>query len=223
MKKTKKLLSSIIALSMAAQGIVSVVNVSAATTGINGKSMSIDFEEYQDGQLPSGTGWSFEKLPSGVEANKFFKVEKIKDIDGVDTQAIVFNSRPDAENPYTFPDTPMLKYTFSQPITGDYIEAEYDILLTPVAGSTDGYNIPSNAGFAEVDTDGKTVTQWGKPTFNDRFVYSKSGSQNYRFSRSSSVNNFDRDNLKYDFSFGENVSQKWVRVRKVYNCKEQTY
>ena len=72
MKKTKKLLSSIIALSMVAQGIVSVVNVCAATTGTSGKSMSIDFEEYQDGQLPSGTGWSFEKLPSGVEANKFF-------------------------------------------------------------------------------------------------------------------------------------------------------
>ena len=223
MKKTKKLLSSIIALSMAAQGIVSVVNVSAATTGTSGKSISIDFEEYQDGQLPSETGWSFEKLPSGVEANTFFKVETIKDIDGVDTQAIVFNSRPDAENPYTYSDTPMLKYTFSQPIMGDYIEAEYDILLTPVAGSIDQIDYPIEVNYAEIDTEGTAVSWWGNPKFSDRFVYYPAEQiQSYRFTKSDAVNVIRGDDIQYKFSFGESKSQ-WVRVRKIYNCKEQTY
>lgn len=225
MKKTKKLLSSIIALSMAAQGIVSVVNVSAATTGISGKSMSIDFEEYQDGQLPSGTGWSFEKLPSGVEANTFFKVETIKDIDGVDTQAIVFNSRPDAENPYTFSDAPMLKYTFSQPITGDYIEAKYDIRLTPISNcdyATYQWPFPACAGFAEVDTEGKTLTKWGKPAFIDRFYDLNSDQKEYRFSQSTQEKTIDSNSIKYIFSLSRTDS-KWLRVRKIYNRKEKTY
>ena len=223
MKKTKKLLSSIIALSMAAQGIVSVVNVSAATTGINGKSMSIDFEEYEDGQLPSETGWSFTNLPTDAEANTFFKVDTIKDIDGVDTQAIVFNSRPDAENPSTFSANPMLKYTFSQPIMGDYIEAEYDILLTPVAGSIDQTDYPIEVNYAEIDTEGTAVSWWGNPKFSDRFVYYPAEQiQSYRFTKSDAVNVIRGDDIQYKFSFGESKSQ-WVRVRKIYNCKEQTY
>ena len=230
MKKTKKWLSSIIALSMAAQGIVSVVSVSAATTGINGKSMSIDFEEYQDDQLPSGTEWVFTKLPSGVEANTFFKVKTIKDIDGKDTKAIVFNSQPDAENPYTFSDTPMLKYTFSQPITGDYIEAKYDIRLTPISNcdyTTYKWPIPACAGFAEVDTEGKTLTKWGKPAFIDRFYDPQADGKAYRFSQSkfnesTKVYTINSDAISYNFSLSRTDS-KWLRVRKIYNRKEKTY
>lgn len=224
MKKSKKMLAAILCAAMASQGFVAAVNVSAATA----ESISIDFEEYEENALP-GSSWSFsgkDKLPDGTQANDFFKVKTIRNADGEDTKALVFESQPgktDEDEKYLFKDKAFAKYTFDKPITGNYIQADYDILVKKLDVPDNNYYEFINNGYVMSDTEGKQITRGGAPIGgDDAFYYAKSAIMGFPEYLTDSGNYNRRNNPRLSLNQMGDAGQ-WVNVKKIYNVKESTY
>lgn len=225
MKNFKRLLASVLCAALASQGMIAAVNVSAATTVSSGKSVSLDFEEYEENALPSG-GWAFidqSKLPANTTANDFFKVKTIKNADGEDTKALVFESSQPGTTEEQFKDKASARYTFDTPITGNYIEADYDILVKGIGATGNGYYGFMDNGYTMSDTEGKSITNWGSPIGADNAFY-------YNGAITMGFPKYLADQGKYDTSqnprFALNkmgTDGQWVNVKKIYNINESTY